>query len=90
MSRFGFTNIYLQAGALLILASLGCFAWIVFFAPPSNIDPAWVTWFTSASFLAGLLLYAIGRVVGIVRSRGDARPSRDARQNSKTQTTAES
>ena len=73
MSRFGFTNIYLQAGIVLILAALGGLAWLAFFGTPGDIGFGMSMWFASASFLAGLVLYAIGRVVKIARSMGKAR-----------------
>mgnify|MGYP006319331091 FL=1 len=67
--HFGFSNIYLKVGFALIAISI--FMAIAAFAVPSaamHLSGRWAGF----SFCAGVVLYAIGRIVQIMRSRAQA------------------
>ncbi|TXK65110.1 hypothetical protein [Alkalisalibacterium limincola] len=70
---FGLSNIYLRAAVLMIVASVVLlFATLVI---PAVGGPA-VNYAFAFLLLAGALLYVIGRVTSVLRSRGSAQQPR--------------
>lgn len=68
MKRFGLTNVYLQAGVLLLVLGMLGYA-LPFLATPAS--GAWALLHTLTPYVlaAGIALYVIGRVVAM-RRRG--------------------
>ena len=71
MARLGVTNIYLMAGLGLLAISLVLGAWL-FFQPASIAHGDMLVRVAYGSFVAGVVLYGIGRVTSVVKRRSQA------------------
>ena len=70
MSRnFGLSNVYLKTGLVLVVISLSLFAITVLAPSPPNFASNAIAGYC---FVAGAVLYIIGRVAAIRRSRAQA------------------
>ncbi|MBJ6979733.1 MULTISPECIES: hypothetical protein [unclassified Luteimonas] len=71
MARFGVTNIYLLVGLGLLAVSAILAAWI-FFQPAAIAHSDMRFRVAYGSFIAGLVLYVIGRVTLVMQRRPQA------------------
>ena len=76
-SRFGLTNLYLQAGLCALLVGLACAA-LLLMRPAGSAASPWLGWLAVAGCLGGVTLYAIGRIAQVIdrvcRARARPRP----------------
>lgn len=69
MKRFGLTNFYLQAGVLLILLGMFCYA-LPFVVPMAPDTLQLLANVTPVVLIVGIVVYLVGRVVAMRQRSG--------------------
>jgi hypothetical protein len=66
---FGASNIYLRTGLVLLGIASSCAVALYFAWPVTGRSRMLLSWGLQAGLLGGIVLYAIGRITQVLRSR---------------------